>query len=91
MKLRLSKQDARWVTGAILVLANMMPLAGALFMRWETGEVLFVYWLESLVVGFFNVVRMAQAEGIPEETFEGREVCRCGAGGCGAGGCGECR
>lgn len=65
---RLSKQDARWVTGAILVVANLMPLAGALLLRWETGEVLFVYWLESTVVGFFNVVKMAQAEG------SGREV-----------------
>jgi len=76
MSLSLSKRDARWLTGAALLLANLMPLAGVLLLHWETGALLFVYWLESAVVGFFNVVKMAQAEGstTPGPLSEGEEV-----------------
>src|SRR3990170_5387930 len=76
MSLTLSKRDARWLTGAALLLANLMPLAGVLLLHWETGALLFVYWLESAVVGFFNVVKMAQAEGstTPGPLSEGEEV-----------------
>jgi hypothetical protein len=40
-----------------------MPLLGVGLLGWELGTLLFAYWLESAVVGFFNVVKMAQAEG----------------------------
>jgi hypothetical protein len=63
MSLTLEKDNARWVTGAALVLANLMPLGGVLLLGWDPGALLFVYWLESAVVGFFNVIKMAQAEG----------------------------
>jgi hypothetical protein len=63
MSLTLDKDNARWVTGAALVLANLMPLGGVLLLGWDPGALLFVYWLESAVVGFFNVIKMAQAEG----------------------------
>lgn len=59
-----------------MLLANLMPLAGVLFLGWEPGALLFVYWLESAVVGFFNVIKMAQAEGsvIPAAVPGGREI-----------------
>jgi hypothetical protein len=63
MPIEISKENARAITGAGLILANLMPIAGVLFLGWEPGTLLFVYWLESAVVGFFNVVKMAQAEG----------------------------
>lgn len=63
MPIEISRENARRVTSAALVLANLMPLAGVLLLGWQPGTLLFVYWLESAVVGFFNVVKMAQAEG----------------------------
>ncbi len=45
-----------------LILANLVPLAGILFFGWSTFYVLIFYWLESLAVGFFNVLKMALAK-----------------------------
>jgi hypothetical protein len=74
----LSKESARRVTAAALILANLMPLLGVALLRWELGTLLFAYWLESAVVGFFNVIKMAQAEGpelrrAPEGSVEPKE------------------
>ena len=76
MGLTLTKQNARWVTGIALIVANLMPLAGVVLLGWEPGALLFAYWLESAVVGFFNVIKMAQAEGpvLAEAASERREV-----------------
>jgi hypothetical protein len=76
MGLELNKENARLVTGAVLILANLMPLAGVLVLGWEVGSLLWAYWLESAVVGFFNILKMAQAERspVPAETFDGGEI-----------------
>jgi hypothetical protein len=41
-----------------LVLANLIPISGTLFLGWDLFSVLFYYWLESAVVGAFNIPRM---------------------------------
>lgn len=48
-----------------LVIANLIPLAGALFLGWNVWMILVVYWLENGVVGCFNVLKMLRAEGEP--------------------------
>jgi hypothetical protein len=45
-----------------LVFANLIPLLGVLFFGWSLFPIMFLYWLENVVIGFFNVVRMARAE-----------------------------
>jgi hypothetical protein len=52
-------------TGAVvaLIVANAIPLFGALFLGWNVWTILIVYWLENGVVGFFNVLKMLRAEG----------------------------
>ena len=42
-----------------LVTANMIPLGGILFLGWEAGPIVLVYWWENLIVGFYNILRMA--------------------------------
>ncbi len=44
-----------------LVFANLMPLAGVLALGWDLFSVLFFYWLESAVVGAYNIPRMMMA------------------------------
>jgi hypothetical protein len=44
-----------------LVLANLIPLAGIFFLDWNLFSILFFYWLESAVVGIYNIPRMALA------------------------------
>jgi len=45
-----------------LVLSNIVPLIGVVFFGWSLFEVMFVYWAENVVVGFWNVVKMATAK-----------------------------
>jgi len=49
------------VSAAALVIANLVPLFGVLFLGWSTGIVLFIYWLETVIVGFYHVPRLILA------------------------------
>lgn len=42
----------------ILVLVNMIPLAGVIFWSWDIFTIIILYWMESAVVGFFNILKM---------------------------------
>jgi len=42
-----------------LVMANLALLAGALYWNWQLRELVFIFWIENLIVGVFNVVRIA--------------------------------
>jgi len=42
----------------LLVLVNLMPLIGVIFFRWDIFSIMLLYWLESGVVGFLNVLKM---------------------------------
>ena len=44
-----------------LVLANAVPLAGVLFFGWKVFPLILLYWLENVIVGGFNVLRMLTA------------------------------
>jgi hypothetical protein len=46
-----------------LVVANAVPLVGVLFFGWSVWTILIVYWLENGIVGAFNVLKIARAEG----------------------------
>lgn len=46
-----------------LVLANLVPLIGVLFLGWSVWTILILYWIENGVVGAFNVLKMQRAEG----------------------------
>jgi hypothetical protein len=46
---------------AALILANLAPLAGALFVGWDGRVVVLLYWVENLVVGFYAILKMALA------------------------------
>jgi hypothetical protein len=49
-----------------LLVANAIPLVGVLFFGWNVWTILIVYWLENGIVGFFNILKMAKAEGEPD-------------------------
>jgi hypothetical protein len=42
----------------VLVAINLIPLAGVAFWGWRVHEVVFLYWIENLVIGAVNVLRM---------------------------------
>ncbi len=63
----LASQFGAWVLrsrGAqAVLLANLAPLAGSIWFGWDAFTVVFVYWLENLVIGAFNVLKMILAHG----------------------------
>jgi hypothetical protein len=48
---------------AALIVANLIPLAGVLFLGWSVWQILIIYWLENGIAGIFNVLKMQKAEG----------------------------
>ncbi|TSC82598.1 MAG: hypothetical protein G01um101420_265 [Parcubacteria group bacterium Gr01-1014_20] len=44
-----------------LIIANFVPLVGVIFFGWSLFLILFLYWAESAVIGFFNVLKMLTA------------------------------
>ena len=51
---------------ALLVVANLVPLAGVLFLGWSLITLLALYWLENGVVGVYAFGKIATAEAVDE-------------------------
>jgi hypothetical protein len=49
------------VSSYILIAANLVPLLGVIFYQWDSQTILALYWIENLIIGGFNIVRMAIA------------------------------
>lgn len=45
-------------TSLFLVLVNLIPLYGVFALDWSVGLLLFFYWTESSIIGFFTVLKM---------------------------------
>jgi hypothetical protein len=41
-----------------LVIANLVPVAGAVWFGWNLGDVMVLYWAESGIIAFYNVLKM---------------------------------
>jgi hypothetical protein len=46
----------------LLVLLNFVPLLGVWAFGWKVRDVVMLYWFENLVIGFFNLARIAVAQ-----------------------------
>jgi hypothetical protein len=60
-----------------LVVANLVPVYGVLALGWQIGPIMIFYWAENLVVGFFNILKMARAQGAVSDsrtTLNGKPV-----------------
>ncbi len=42
----------------VLILANLIPLAGVLLFQWDILAILLLYWAESVIIGYINVFKM---------------------------------
>ena len=45
-------------SGVVLILANLLPLAGVLFWDWGIFNVVVLYWLENVIIGGINILKM---------------------------------
>lgn len=55
-------EDLRAPGVQALIAANLFPLFGVLFFGWSLFSIMLLYWLENIVIGIFNVIRMRRAE-----------------------------
>jgi hypothetical protein len=53
---------------AALVIANLIPLLGVLFLDWSVWTILILYWLENGIVGAFNILKIRKAAGPMDAT-----------------------
>ena len=53
----------RWLSAAVLVAVNMIPLFGVALWDWSLMMILVLYWIESGIIGVVNVLKIARAEG----------------------------
>jgi len=70
-KVNQSRKDILRPSNIGLVAANLLPLAGVLFWRWNAFYVVLLYWAENLIVGFYAILKMffAKAEHPIERLF----------------------
>jgi len=45
-------------TTLVLIIANLVPVAGSVFLDWKLSDVMLLYWAESAVIGFFNICKI---------------------------------
>lgn len=46
-----------------IVIGNLIPIAGVLFLGWDAGAILILYWIENFIVGAFTLPRILMAQG----------------------------
>ena len=50
-------------TAALIILLNLIPVAGVLWMGWDGAQILLLYWAENIVVGLMTLPRIITAQG----------------------------
>jgi hypothetical protein len=60
------KNPSVWQSPSVIVLvaANLVPLAGVMFFGWEVFPIMLLFWLENIIMGGFNVLKMLLARGL---------------------------
>lgn len=54
-----SPPDWTSASSLLLIAANLVPLGGVIFMGWDLGGLMLLFWSESAVVGFYNILKLA--------------------------------
>jgi hypothetical protein len=60
--MKLSKKDLTDIPLLALVAANLLPLWGVCFLKWDAFHIIVLYWSENLAIGFYNVLKIAAAK-----------------------------
>ena len=50
----------------LILLLNLIPVAGVLWLGWDAGQILMLYWVENLIIGVMALVRILTARGVDE-------------------------
>jgi hypothetical protein len=68
LQIDIKPADLKKPSVMILIAANLVPVIGAIFLGWEVFPILLLYWTENVIVGIFNVIKMAlvSTQNIPQ-------------------------
>lgn len=53
-----SRPRSRLPSALVLVIANLVPLYGVLLLDWPVFPLILLFWIENVLIGLFNVLRM---------------------------------
>lgn len=57
-------KDIEWTPAVwALIVMNLIPIAGVIFFGWNAGIIIFLYWLENVVIGVLNIPKLLTARG----------------------------
>ncbi len=59
----LSNTPAAKQSNLSLIIANLIPIYGVLFLGWKVFDVVIFYWLETIIIGLFNVIKIYLCQG----------------------------
>ena len=45
----------------VLLLANLVPVFGVLYLDWDVSSIIVLYWAENLIIGGFTLLKMLVA------------------------------
>lgn len=54
-------------SSVVLIAANLVPLFGVLFLDWDAFSIVLLYWVENVIIGAINVLKMATCSPDPAE------------------------
>jgi len=61
VKLKIPLSELKKVSVIVLILTNLVSVFGVIFMDWDAFLVVFLFWTENVIIGFFNILKMAVA------------------------------
>lgn len=56
--LKLSPSEFLLPSAGLLIIANLVPIYGVFFLDWNVFPILLLFWMENVLMGLFNVVKM---------------------------------
>jgi len=56
------------VSSIALILANLIPIVGVIWWDWDIFGVVALYWLENVMIGVFNILKMLTCSPDPDHT-----------------------
>jgi len=59
--LKIPLTDLKRVSVIVLIVTNMVPVFGVIFLGWQVFIIMSIFWTENVVIGIFNVLKMAFA------------------------------
>ncbi|MDF2457057.1 MAG: hypothetical protein K0R51_3050 [Cytophagaceae bacterium] len=54
-----SSSFSNYLSVALLILVNLIPAVGVLLFGWEVFDVIFIYVMETIIIGLMNILKMA--------------------------------